>query len=362
MVAAEMVGHDGGILTVRADGLRKFAEVVARLGGDGNAMLSRVQIELATLSNRHAVIPFRTLARLLERASVELACPDFGMRVAAAQSELKLMGPLEYVMRNSRTVREGYRYIIEHVQVYSTAALMRFEDVLADGLVFLRIEPQLAGLSSHVQTVERSLLLAQLKVLSISSGQVQAQEIWFRHEPVSPLSTYRDYFGANVRFGQKASGLVFAEHDLDIPILNTDQQVYELATNFIAHRFPASESVFTPRIRTIVERLLLAGNCTYNGVASMLGVHPRTLQRRLRAEGESYEAIKDGVRREIALRYLKHSSMPLIRVAKMLGYADSSALSRSCYRWFSASPRQLRSGDTVASSKRPHESSMVCEV
>ena len=74
----------------------------------------------------------------------------------------------------------------------------------------------------------------------------------------------------------------------------------------------------------------------------MLGIHPRALQRRLRAEGESFEAIKDGVRREIALRYLKDASIPLIRVAKMLGYSETSALSRSCYRWFSASPRQVR--------------------
>jgi AraC-like DNA-binding protein len=86
----------------------------------------------------------------------------------------------------------------------------------------------------------------------------------------------------------------------------------------------------------------LAGNCTHNGVASMLGMHPRALQRRLRAEGESFEAIKDSVRREIALRYLKQSSLPLIRVARLLGYSETSALSRSCYRWFSASPRQLR--------------------
>jgi AraC-like DNA-binding protein len=76
----------------------------------------------------------------------------------------------------------------------------------------------------------------------------------------------------------------------------------------------------------------------------MLGMHPRTLQRRLRSEGESVESIKDSVRRDIALRYLTQTSMPLIRVAKALGYSETSALSRSCYRWFALSPRQLRGG------------------
>jgi AraC-like DNA-binding protein len=36
--------------------------------------------------------------------------------------------------------------------------------------------------------------------------------------------------------------------------------------------------------------------------------------------------------------------MPLIRIARLLGYSETSALSRSCHRWFSASPSQLRAG------------------
>jgi AraC-like DNA-binding protein len=346
---------------MRADALRKFEEVVTRLGGDPNALLSKCQIEPATLNNRHAVIPLRAFARLLERASVELACPDFGMCLAAAQSNVKFLGPLEYVVHNSRTLREAFRYSSEHVQVYNPAALMHFENSLADGTVFLRIETQLAKLSDHSQTVERSLLLAQLKALSISSGQVRAREIRFRHEPLSPLSIYRQYFGSDIRFGQHANGLLFADDELDMPILNADPQLYELATSFIENRFPTTASVFTPRIRRIVERLLLTGHCTHSGVASMLGMHPRTLQRRLRAEGESFEAIRDSVRREVALRYLRHSSIPLMRIAKMLGYAETSALSRSCYRWFSASPRQLRGGETVSSTRVP-ASREVCEV
>jgi AraC-like DNA-binding protein len=327
---------------VHSDLLHKFEDIVTQLGGDPNALLSKAQIEPASLSNRHAVIPHRTFVRLLERASTELSCPDFGMRLAAAQGGVKVVGPLGYVMRNSRTVREAFRYCIDYVQVYSTAAEMCFEDCGGDGSVFLRIETFVAKQVHHPQTHERALLLTQKIASNISDGQVRAQEIWFSHEPLSPLSTYRDYFGCPVRFGQSMNGVLFSDRDLDIPIPKADPQVYELATHYIEQRLPATDSLFGPRIRLIVERLLIAGNCTHNGVATLLGIHPRALQRRLRAEGESFEAIKDSVRREIALRYLERSSLPLIRVAKLLGYSETSALSRSCYRWFSASPRQLR--------------------
>jgi AraC-like DNA-binding protein len=194
--------------------------------------------------------------------------------------------------------------------------------------------------------VERALLLTQDIARTISHGQVRAREVWIAHQPLAPVAKYREYFGTEVRFGQSMDGLFFADRDLDLPIPNVDAQIYELSTDFIEHRFPSADAVLSPRVRTIVERLLLEGDCTYSSVASTLGLHPRTLQRRLRSEGESVESIKDGVRRDIALRYLKQSSVPLTRVAKMLGYSETSALSRSCYRWFSLSPRQLRAGAT----------------
>jgi AraC-like DNA-binding protein len=75
-------------------------------------------------------------------------------------------------------------------------------------------------------------------------------------------------------------------------------------------------------------------------------MHPRTLQRRLQAEGGSFDTIKDSVRRDIALRFLKQTSVPLIRIARMLGYSETSALCRSCHRWFGSSPNQIRNGET----------------
>jgi len=66
------------------------------------------------------------------------------------------------------------------------------------------------------------------------------------------------------------------------------------------------------------------------------------LQRRLKCEGQSFESIKDEVRRDTAMRYLQRQDLPLTKVAEKLGYAEQSVLSRSCYRWFAASPKELR--------------------
>jgi AraC-like DNA-binding protein len=333
---------------VRVDALRKFAEVVRALGGDANSLLAKVQIDPATLNNRHAVIPYRSLVLVLERAASELRCPDFGMRLAAEQGDIKVLGPLEFAMRNSRTLREAFSYCANHPQVYSTASHMPARLGLAKDAVFYELEILLGRLPAHPQAIERALLLTQNIAVSITQGQARAHEVWISHDPLSPPDTYRGYFGTEVRFGQSMNGLFFDDSSLDLPIPDVDSQIYELSTDFIENRFPSADAVLAPRVRAIVERLLLQGSCNYNSVAASLGLHPRALQRSLRSEGESVESIKDSVRRDIALRYLTQSTLPLTRVAKMLGYSETSALSRSCFRWFALSPRQLRAGISPA--------------
>lgn len=334
---------ESGAATVRVDGLRKFPELVTRLGGNPRALLTKSQIDATILHNRHAVIPYRSLVMLLERSAHELHCPDFGMRLAMTQGGLKVLGPLEFAMRNSSTLREAFQYCASHPQVYSTASQMRFETGRAPDSLFLRFEILLHRLPPHAQAIERALLLTQLVALDISRDRTRAREIWLTHDPLVPEEHYRENFGVTVRFRQPVNGLFFANSDLDRAIPNIDAQLYELTTDFIENRFPSASAPLSTRVRTIIERLLIQGDCSYGSVSSTLGMHPRTLQRRLRTENESFESIKDSVRRAVALRYLKQSSLPLVRVAKLLGYSETSALSRSCYRWFSASPRQLRS-------------------
>src|SRR3546814_7944866 len=75
------------------------------------------------------------------------------------------------------------------------------------------------------------------------------------------------------------------------PIPDQDPQIYEMASSCIDTRFPATSLNLVPRVYAIATRLLASGNCTNADVASKLNMHPRTLQRRLKEEGSSFEEI-----------------------------------------------------------------------
>ena len=202
-----------GLRMVRVDALRRFGEVVAGLGGDADALLARVQIDPAALANRHAVIPYRSLVLLLERAAAELGRADFGLLLASAQRGAQVRGPLDVAMRNAATLRAAFSYCADNVRASNSGTRISLEEDAAGDTVFLHFEVLPGRLPRHAQTVEHALLLTQYKFLELSGGQARAREVRFAHAPLSPLETYRASFGATVRFGQGGDGLVLARRN-----------------------------------------------------------------------------------------------------------------------------------------------------
>ncbi len=327
---------------VRTDALRSYHDVVRELGGDPVALLERHRIEPETLTLTDAFVSYRAFVHLLEHTAEALACPDFGLRLATHQGGIAVLGPLAVAMRNCSTVGEAYAYCAAHLQVYSTAVRIQIEEDKAAERHFMRFEIVLPRLPQQRQAVESSLALTHQAVLTLSQGRFGAREVWFRHERLAPASSYRPHFGAPVHFEMPFNAVFFTSSDLAQPIAGQDTQLYDIASNYIDTRFPAAHLDLAIRVRVVAARLLALGQCSLQEVSSRFHVHPRTLQRRLQDEGTSFDAIKDDVRRDAAYKYVSDVTIPLSRIASLLGYSEPAVLTRSCYRWFSSSPRNLR--------------------
>ncbi|WP_268810940.1 helix-turn-helix transcriptional regulator [Caballeronia choica] len=76
--------------------------------------------------------------------------------------------------------------------------------------------------------------------------------------------------------------------------------------------------------------LLPSGLCSVDQVAQHLGMHRRTLNRHLAANGESVTTIINAARAELAEEYLASSKRRLYEVAELLGFSSAGDFSR----WF----------------------------
>lgn len=327
---------------VDINSLRCFPELVQQLGGDADAILLQSSIDPALLVTPGSVIEYRRLLHAMEYAAETLQCPEFGLRLATLQGGNKSIGPVGVVMKNSTTLGQAIGYCAKNIHAYSMATRVRFEPDRPNHQLLVRLEILLERVPDKRQVVEHALMLASLNIRELTGGDARVRKVLFAHEPQAPLKVYRQFFNCDVVFGQKADGLILTEDDLMCPVVDPDSRVYEMATTFIESRFPHAEASIQMRARSLIQRYIGSKDCTNERIAADFCLHPRTLQRRLRAEGTSFEDLKDEIRRELALRYIRNGDMPLKLVAEKLGYAETSVLSRSCFRWFSSSPRQLR--------------------
>jgi AraC-like DNA-binding protein len=346
---------DSGVVdrfdVVHARALRFYGDLVRQLGGDAGVFMQQAGINPGKAPTEGiAGATYRQLVYLIELAAAEMRCPDFGMRLAALQSGSNMFGPLGAVMKNSKTFGDALAYVSEHSYAHSLAARIWLKRLPRAKSVFVGHDILLDRMSNKSQTMEQILLVGHLAALEITGGQARARKVHFRHQPVSSLNIYRRFFGCTVRFGQNEDGVFFSEHDMACPISSPDAGAYRAAISFIEAKFTRHRPPLHAQARGMIMRLLGDHNCTNERIAAALNLHPRTLHRRLNAEGTSFQQIKDEVRRDIMLYYLQQTELDFSYISDRLGFAEQSVMSRSCNRWFAASPTQLR----VRSAASPH--------
>ncbi|MGH8597270.1 MAG: helix-turn-helix transcriptional regulator, partial [Gammaproteobacteria bacterium] len=110
----------------------------------------------------------------------------------------------------------------------------------------------------------------------------------------------------------------------------------------LRHEEKAHDQSIAARVESIVRALLPFAPCSVEDVSKAMGLPVRTLQHRLTAGARTFKDIKDAVRADLALKYLKHSELGLSEIAEILGYSELSAFSRSFRRWHGGAARALR--------------------
>ena len=88
--------------------------------------------------------------------------------------------------------------------------------------------------------------------------------------------------------------------------------------------------------------LLAQGEANADAACRALKLSRRTLQRRLKAEKTSFQAVLNEVRAELAVRYLKDERLKALEVAMLLGYSSISSFTTAFKSWYDMPPAEYR--------------------
>lgn len=210
---------------------------------------------------------------------------------------------------------------------------------IANHQAVLKIEPELEPRSAFAY---RTFWLIVLGVACwLIAKRMPIQRVEFACQaPVDRLD-YHSFFGQEVRFESSATLISFDQSYLSQPVVRGPQDIAKFLssapTNLLV-RYQHDQTV-TRQVRNILKDKRLGAWPDFVQTACEVGLTPSELRRKLKAEGQSYSAIKDEVRMGFAQAALRDKSLTIAELSSALGYSEPSAFYRAYRKVTGLTPR-----------------------
>lgn len=285
-----------------------------------------------------AYLPLGVLSAVLDRAAARSGLSDIGLRLAGRQNHM-VLGPVGQLMMSCETLGSALGTFAALQMTNSTAAAVYLQPMGEDyALGFGVYAPELP--SRHVYDV--SLAMGFNILHDLTAGNVLPLEVLIsRAEPPDP-EPYLRFFRCPVRFNEGQSCLIIAGSSMNFRLPTADARQRERLITALQKQLAQQPPGFEARVKHALRPLLLTGAASHREVAAHLNVHPRTMGRRLEAEGVTFEQLKDEVRLVASRDLLARTEMAISDVASALGYATPSAFVRAFRRWTGSPPSAWR--------------------
>lgn len=335
--------HQAPIVIARTSSLAWVAGVVemfATEGVDTAALFAEAGLDIGLLDDPESRFTIDDVSLLWE-----LAVARSGKATLGLSRELAItygnLGLVRYAMMACPTLQVALERLVRYMNVISDAATSSLT-AAGDGH-WIELGHRGGERPVPRQRVEFGLLTVLTSCGWFTGRELRAVEVEFVYSPPSDPAIHRHAFGCPVRFGATANRVRLRNADLALPLSARSQSMAVLHEQLLDREIERLEGRSTStRVRSVLQSQPLRPEPRRGQIAKALRVSDRTLQRRLQAEGVSFQRLLDETRRELAQQYLRQPGHPLKRVAEQLGFEDPSNFFRACRRWFGVSPACYR--------------------
>lgn len=163
--------------------------------------------------------------------------------------------------------------------------------------------------------------------------------------PVLPAlrAPYEAFLGVRLQPGPRHR-VVFTKADATRPFLTSNEPLWASFEPALRQRLAdlEGETTTAQRVRAALLEGLPSGLVTMNDIARKLVLSARTLQRRVEAEGTSYQQILQETRTALARHYLQQTALPATEISFLLGFEEPNSFYRAFRMWTGTTPDAVR--------------------
>ena len=172
--------------------------------------------------------------------------------------------------------------------------------------------------------------------------KIPLTQVCFTHPKPKHSQEAKLLFSCRHSFNRPVVKFCFHTKYLDLPCVRTRKELTRFLRESPADliTIPGSGQSYKAQIKAILmhDESDVLYCPSFETLALNLNMSAQTLRRRLKVEGTSYPAIKDEIRRDLAIDYLLMSNRNINYISTALGFSEPRSFTRAFKQWTGVSP------------------------
>lgn len=294
--------------------------------------LERMHLSQDLQENRNMLVPVKPVWEFLDYIQCKEKMPDIGFQIARGNSVLKIPGIGENLVdcETLSDLLNGFIRLSHRVSHVTRLSLRRSRE----NVWFCR-KPMVSGVGSWV--IEQGMVLYMIELVQKALGpDWWPDRIELVHDREMGNVESRWLVYSQVRTGRSCTAI-------RLPLMALRLTVHLGDFKRTPERSFRAPSDVHSSLDVCMDHFMGREDLKLKAFCQLLGVSSRTLQRRLKDEGTTYQQVLDRARIRHAKLCLQNRELGIADISRTLGYQSPAAFTRAFHRCTGLSPTAYRS-------------------
>ena len=312
-------------------------------GIDAQGVFERAGLEVKKLSEPTSRYPMRKMHRLWQEVLNETEDPLVGISIGRKWNPTTFHA-FGFAWLASASLHDAIHRMERYCKIFNDA--MEVDLAPAGANYLFRASSKANPEILHACAIDASLVALLKMFRAICGKHFHPLEVSLRAPKTPASGALEDYFQCPIHFARDDSYWLISQIDLDRTLITGNEELAHVNDNIaLEYLSSLNKAQIIPAVQHAITSELPSGKVSEKHIASKLNMSPRTMQRKLEAENQTFSKLLQSQRKSLARRYLLDRRMSLTEISYVLGFSEQASFTRAFKRWYGVPPSAYKEQD-----------------